>query len=305
MSTPDGRADNSDRNAAVKLVEDALKAGRIVQADRDMRVSQLEHAQTMQDIDLVVRDLRAAPPSPAATPATSPPVPAVSTGSQPWPLVTYGPAPHASVDIEAVVGKRGRALGGLVAAMVLVLVVVPIAGAIIAFVNSRDSFPDFDSLGPTDDTTYAPGEAPGKDGINVHTVEGFNELVGALKDTTGETYVVNAVLYPRYAMLRVPTGTNMRYEDFYWDGELTANGTKGTTDDEPLDLALVDPSQMLDLLKTVRSRVDAPTSWYVIVTDHAGQDAQMTAYASNEFGETSYRAEDLAGNVVFDSETPG
>jgi len=51
--------------------------------------------------------------------------------------------------------------------------------------------------------------------------------------------------------------------------------------------------------------VDAPTSWYVIVTDHAGQDAQMTAYASNEFGETSYRAEDLAGNVVFDSETPG
>ena len=59
MTSPDERADNGSRNAAIKTVNDALKAGRIVQADHDMRVSQLKSAQTMQDIDMAVRDLRA------------------------------------------------------------------------------------------------------------------------------------------------------------------------------------------------------------------------------------------------------
>ena len=311
MSTPDGRAENRDRDQAVELVEDALKAGRIVQADRDMRVSQLEHAQTMQEIDIVVRDLRAASPAP---PQTVPPAPSMSVGSppatgaapaggQPWPLVNYGPASHETVDIATVVGKSGgRAIGGLIAAIVLISVVVPIAGAIIAFVNSRDSFPDFDSLGPTDDTTYAPGEAPGKDGINVHTVEGFEGLVGALEDKTGDTYVFQAVLYPRYAVLKVPTGTNTRYEDFYWDGELTPNDIKGTTEEDQFDLSLVDPEQVIDMLNLVRGRLDSPTSWYVIVSDHAQQDTQITAYASNEFSESSYISQDLLGNVIYDSE---
>jgi hypothetical protein len=306
VSTPDGRADNRDRNDAVKVVEEALKAGRIVQADRDMRVSQLEHAQTMQDIDLVVRDLRAAPP---AAPPTIAPVPGMPPGQQPpaagqpWPLVNYGPASHETVDIATVVGKTGgRAIGGIIAAIVLVSVVVPIAGAIIAFVSSRNSFPDFGSIGPTDDTTYAPGQAPGKNGINVHTVEGFNDLVGALKDKTGNTYAYSAVIYPRYAVLEVPTGTKNRYEDFYWDGELAANDIKGTTDQEQFDLSLVDPEQMVDMLDLVRGRLDSPTSWYVVVGDYVGQDAQITAYASNEFSESTYVAEDLNGNVVYDSE---
>jgi uncharacterized protein DUF1707 len=306
VSTPDGRAGSSDRNEAVKLVEDALKAGRIVQADRDMRVNQLEHAQTMQDIDLVVRDLRA--PG-AATPPTIAPVPGISAGQQPpaggqpWPLVNYGPASHETVDIATVVGKTGgRAIGGIIAAIVLVSVVVPIAGVVIAFVSSRDSFPDFGSIGPTDDTTYAPGQAPGKNGINVHTVEGFDDLVGALDDETGDTVVFSAVLYPRYAVLEVPTGTNNRYEDFYWDGELTPNDIKGTTDAEQFDLSLVDPEQMVDMLKTVRARMDSPTSWYVVIRDYVDQEPQITAYASNDFSETTYISEDLAGNVVYDSE---
>ncbi len=217
-----------------------------------MRVSQLEHAQTMQDIDLVVRDLRA--PG-AAPPPTVAPVPGMSAGQQPpaggqpWPLVNYGPASHETVDIATVVGKTGgRAIGGIIAAVVLVSVVVPIAGAIIAFVSSRNSFPDFGNIGPTDDTTYAPGEAPGKNGINVHTVDGINELVGALEDKTGNTFVYSAVLYPRYAVLEVPTGTNNRYENFYWDGELTLNTIKGTTDAEQVDLSLVDPQQVIDML---------------------------------------------------------
>ncbi len=111
MTTPDERADNSARNAAIKTVEQALKSGRIVQADHDMRVQQLRGAQTMQDIDLAVRDLRA----PGATaPATIAPMPPTPTGQapaagQPWPLVNYGPgAGSAGAHRRRDRGEQGR-----------------------------------------------------------------------------------------------------------------------------------------------------------------------------------------------------
>ena len=58
MSSPDQQADGGARRAAADLVERALAAGRIVQADRDVRVDQISNARTMQDLDLVVRDRR-------------------------------------------------------------------------------------------------------------------------------------------------------------------------------------------------------------------------------------------------------
>ncbi len=291
--------DGKDRNAAIKLVDGALKSGRIIQADRDMRVDQLERAQTAQEVDLVVRDLRAAGPG---SPPTIAPVAATQPG-QPWPLVNYGPQAGEVTDIATAVGKTGgRAIGGIIAAIVLVSVVVPIAGAIIAFVSARDSFPDFGDIGPSDDTTYLPGQAPGEGGINVHTVDGFNELVDALRDETGQTYAYSAVIYPRYAVLEVPTGTGDRYENFYWDGELTPNDIKGTTTNEQFDLSLVDPELMVEMLKEVRGRLDNPSSWYVIVGDYVGTETQITAYASNEFSETTYIVKALDGTVVYDSE---
>ena len=108
---------------------------------------------------------------------------------------------------------------------------MPIAGAVIAFMSARDSFPDFGSIGPTDETTYSPGVAPGKDGVNVHTIDGYTELVDALREETDATYAFSAVLYPRYAVVEVPTGTNTRYQNFYWNGEeLELQDIKGTTD---------------------------------------------------------------------------
>jgi hypothetical protein len=308
--TTDERADNSARNAAIDTVEQALKSGRIVQADRDMRIEQLRNAHTMQDIDLAVRDLRAVG---AGAPATVAPVAPVAptaagqppAGGQPWPMVNYGPGSGAAgvTDIATAVGKRGTAIGGIIAAIILVAVIVPIAGAVIAFFAARDSFPEFGGVEPTDDSTYLPGQAPGEDGVNVHTVDGYTELVDALRDETDETYAFSAVLYPRYAVLEVPTGTNNRYENFYWNGEeLELQDIKGTTDDAQVDLSLVDPEQMVDMLNTVRGRLDDPESWYVIIRDSFGSGPQISAYASNEFNESTYLIETLDGTVVYDSE---
>lgn len=306
MTSPDERADNSARSAAIKTVNDALKSGRIVQADHDMRVSQLGSAQTMQDIDLVVRDLRAASP---VAPGTIAPVPATPTG-QPWPLVNYGPgdAGGTTPSIATVAGKSGggRAIGGIIAAIILVAVIVPIAGAVIAFVAARDSFPSFDTIGPTDDTTYAPGQAPGKGGVNVFTVEGYDDLVSAIRDESDATYVYDLVLYPRYAVAEIPTGTNNRYQSFYWNGEeLDLQDIKGTTDDNQVDVGLVDAQKLIDCVTTVRDRSDNPDSWYAIISDSFGSGAQMTCYASNDFGESTYIIANLDGTVTYDSETQG
>jgi uncharacterized protein DUF1707 len=316
VTSPDERADNSARNAAIKVVDQALKSGRIVQADHDMRVSQLQTAQTMQDIDLAIRDLVAAPPM---APPTIAPVPATptgqqtpgaiqATGGQQWPLVNYGPGGGGGTTNVATAVSKGRsgAIGGIIALIIVISVIVPIAGAVIAFVSARDSFPDFGSIGPSDDTTYAPGQAPGKDGVNLHTVDGFHDLVDAIKDESNATFVYNAVLYPRYAVVEVPTGTNNRYEYFYWNGEdLDLEDMKGTTDSAQVDLSLVDPQKLVDCLTTVRDRMDTPTSWYAVVDDSFDSGAQVTCYASNEFSESTYIIETLDGTITYDSELGG
>src|SRR6185436_17186555 len=212
---------------------------------------------------------------------------------QPWPLVNYGPdagsAGSAGVtDGATAVGKGGKAIGGIIAAIILVAVIVPIAGAVIAFFAARDSFPEFEGIGPTDDTTYLPGQAPGKSGVNVHTVDGYTEMVDALRDETDATFAFSAVLYPRYAVLEIPTGTNNRYQNFYWNGEeLELQDIKGTTEDAQVDLSLVDPQQMVDMLNTVRGRLDNPENWYVIIGDSFGSGPRISAYASNDFGEST------------------
>jgi hypothetical protein len=243
------------------------------------------------------------PPTPTGQPPT---VVTATGGGQQWPLVNYGPASHEAADISTVVGtsgKSGKAIGGIIAAIVLVAVIVPIAGAVIAFVSARNSFPDFGDIGPTDDQTYLPGQAPGKDGVNVHTVEGFNDMVDALRDETGNTYTFTTVIYPRYAVLDVPTGTNDRYQSFYWNGEdLELQDFKGTSSDDQFDLSLVDPNRMIEMLNTVRDRMDEPSSWYVVISDFPGMDTQISAYASNEFGESTYIVESLDGTVVYDSD---
>lgn len=311
MTSPDERASSSARNAALKLVEDALKSGRIVQADHDMRRDQLQRAQTMQDIDLQTRDLRAAPPAaPPVVPqtASAPVSVGAAAGQQPWPLVNYGPGSTSSAEVTQLVGavnKGGKAIGGIIAIIVLASVVVPIAGAIIAFVSARDSFPDFGDLGPTDETTYLPGQAPGENGVNVHTVEGYDEMVDALREETGATYVFNAVIYPRYAVLNVPTGVNERYEAYYWDGStMEKNTSRGTSSDGQIDMSLIEPELLISALETVRDRLDSPTSWYVNMYNNTAFGAQINASASNSFGESTTLIMGLDGTVVYDSEAP-
>ncbi len=293
----------TDRSQAISLVEAALKAGRIVQADHDMRIDQIKRAASDQEVDLVVRDLQ--PPAAAAVAAA----PTMTAGAppattQPWPLVNYGPQQGQPVELTAVAGNAGKKIGGIIAIVVLLSVIVPIAGVIIALVSARDTFDESNFGQPVDETTYLPGQAPGENGVNVHTVEGFDDLVGALQEETGSTQVFSAVVYPRYAVLYVPEqATGKRYAYYYWDGRsLEPNDSKSTSDDPRIDLAAVNSQVLVDLLEEIRTRVEDPTSWYASIdSDPTTSQPRFSVHASNEYGEGAYLLATLDGEITYES----
>jgi hypothetical protein len=295
----------TDRSQAISLVEAALKAGRIVQADRDMRIDQIKRASSDQEIDLVVRDLQPQGAAPAAM--TAPTVTAgapPATTQQPWPLVNYGPGQGQPAEISAVAANAGKKIGGIIAVVVLLSVIVPIAGVIIGLVSARDTFDEINFGQPVDETTYLPGQAPGENGVNVHTVDGFDDLVGALEEESGSTQVFSAVIYPRYAVLYVPEqATGKRYRYYYWDGRsLEPNDSKSTSDNPRIDLATVDAQVMVDLLEEIRSRVEDPTSWYLSIdSDPTTTEPRLSVHASNEYGEGAYLLATLAGEITYEN----
>ena len=311
MSSPDQQADGGSRRAATDLVERALAAGRIVRADRDVRVDQISSARTMQDLDLIVRDLRAADQASVAAPALSvasvgaPPAVPPGAPGQAWPQVSYGPA-QGSGEVARIAtvdaGRVGRVVGGVIGVVVLLAVVLPVLGAIIAFSSSRDSFPDFDDPGPSDDSTYLPGQAPGEDGVNLFTVEGFEAMSSALVDATGQKYVYMASIYPRYAVLEVPTGTNARYENWYWDGaSLERQDYRSSSTNEQIDLTLLEPQTVIDLVEDACTRIEDPDSWYASVSDYEMTETQVMASCSNDFDESAYLVATLDGTITYDS----
>jgi hypothetical protein len=294
----------TDRSQAISLVEAALKSGRIVQADHDMRIDQIKNAASDQEIDLVVRDLQ---PQAMAAAAAAPTVTAgapPATGQQPWPLVNYGPSQGQSVEISTLASGAGKKIGGIIAVVVLLSVIVPIAGVIIGLVSARDTFDEINFGQPVDETTYLPGQEPGEDGVNVHTVDGFEDLVAAVEETSGSTQVFSAVVYPRYAVVYVPEqATGTRYQYFYWDGRsLEPNDSKSTSDSPRIDLAVVDAAVMVDLLEEIRTRVEDPTSWYLSIDSNATtNEPQLSVHASNEYNEGAYILATLDGTITYES----
>ena len=99
--------------------------------------------------------------------------------------------------------------------------------------------------------------------------------------------------------MQVPVdATTNRYEYRYWDGSLDEATSKSTTDYTRFDLRDVDPDVIVGLVDEARSRVEDPTSWYAIVRqpdDEYDNGTWISAYATNEFGESAYLGGDQEG----------
>lgn len=290
MSTPDQRARDKDRDAAIEIVEAAWADGQIVEADRDHRVESLLQAHTLAEVQMIVHDLQ--PPSPSPSAASSEPVPS----PVPVPADLYGAsdasAPYPTLaQVTASAPKPTRAVPFVVLAVVVAILGAGAAG-LVAAVSSITSGGS-DSVTGSEDTARV---------VNVFSDGGFGELLSDIKAVNGSTEAFEAVLYPTYAVVYLPVDdTSRRYSYWYWNGVLDDLDSKGTSTYERYDLADVDPAVVVRLVKRARGLVDEPTSWYAIVRAPEEDGAAIWAYASNEYSESEYVGATLEGKVVYDS----
>jgi hypothetical protein len=277
-----------------------LATGRIVAADRDMRVEQIKGAQTRGDVETITRDLvpHAAMPMPMPTQAT--PTGSASTFS--YGPASGGTAPPEVAGLVKAANIKIPKIAFLLPAIIGVVVIGSFAFGIFAFVKDVDlGGVGGGGGGITDSRTYAPGVEP-EVGINVLSAQGYTDLLDAIRDETGATESFSAVLYPTYAVVELPVdATSQRSNRFYWNGELESQESFGTSTDQRYDLDEVDPAVMIKLLKKVRSRIESPTSWYAIIGPERDDGSVLSAYASNEYSETAYVLATADGTITYES----
>lgn len=326
-------ATGADRSRASAIVEAAHKSGRIIAADRDLRLDRIRSASSAQDLDLVIRDLpggagaiavgasyssaptmsTASTTSPADLASMPPPrtsphaTPHATPGATPpWPLVNYGPPTDSGTSqFTATVGSAGRKIGGIIAVIVVVSVIAPVVGTIIALFSASQSFTSEGPFSePADEQTYSPGVDPGADGVNLFTVTGMDQLVAAIDAEFDSTEIFSAVLYPRYAVVSVPEKPNgTRYRMFRWDGRtLSVTPSKSTSDGPRIDLAALDAAVLLDLMDHNLARMDDENLWYAVIDSLGSDQPRLAVYASNEYGESVYTLADLDGDITYESE---
>lgn len=231
---------------------------------------------------------------PADEPDTGAAPAAPLTVPEPAARVGYGPVQPGAV----VTYQPSRSHFSLVVVIAVFAVIVPVVVAVVALTRSGSDA--LNGLAPGDETTYLPGVEPTtRTGVNVQTVTGMTRLLDTLQDRTGSTEVFSAVLYPRYAVMYVPTeATGGRYQNYYYDGRLESQDSRGTSDDPRFDLADVDPAVMVRLLKRVRTLVDTPTSWYAVIDPPDEDGMALAVYASNAFSESAFIQATLGGKVL-------
>jgi hypothetical protein len=270
-------------------VQAAVASGRIVAADGEMRIEQLRAAQTGTELDIVTRDL-------------------LPDGVAPVPQVNYGPqgsggaAGAGTPSVEALAKAttiKIPKIAFLLPAIVGIAVIGAFAAGIFAFV---DSAVETVGGGPGNSQTYAPGVEP-EDGVNVLSARGYTDLLDALRERTGSTESFSAVLYPTYAVVELPVdGTSQRSDRFYWDGrDLESQNSLGTSTEERYDLEEIDPAVMVALLDKVRARVEAPTTWYAVISAPGDDRAVLTVYATNAYSESAYLQATVDGTITYES----
>ncbi len=282
------RVNDTQRNAAIKAVEDALAQGRIVAADRDHRVDQLRHAQTPSEVQMITQDLAHRD----ATPTWAPYEPPVVSG----PLADRA----VSAQVHQMYGaRRGGAWKGLALVPILFFLVfaVVVGGVLVGLVGQVDdrgstSVEDFDDFPGLVEPEVE--SAPG-----LFTPTGLRVLVRALRAQTGSSTVFEAGIYPRYAVASVPAGpVGKRAISYYYDGDLRESA-RTTSTAARFDLAEIDAAVLGRLHRMVRSLVEDPTTSYVLVhRPREGSTGWFSAHVSNAFGESGRLVAELDGTVV-------
>jgi len=285
------RADLADR---IRRVADQ---GRISAADRDIRLRNVESAQSRSELDLMARDLDQLETTIAPGAAAPVPSAAAEVG-----------VPSTGVRVE--VNRRN-----VVIAVVFVVVTVIGLGGLVAFGARGGS----DSATVTDDGLLDP-VAPSLASPSVSSsdpsgtaagsayrldVRGIRWFLDAYRTKFSTTDVVDLTMYDDYVVVQVPQPGTHRHTGLLYR---PANGWQdfgGVTADfpgsEPVDLTALDvPALVRNIAKARESlNVEDVSQSYVIVDYRPDFDAtaNVDIHVANSFGESGYLATTLDGSV--------
>lgn len=220
------------------------------------------------------------------------PDPEPSSAKSPVPYAPPSPpAPVRSLQ-ERTVRQTGFHPAGLV---IVAAVLVLVAGIVVAIMLAAQGGDDEVAA---DGTPIARADRPQSD-------KGFAGLLEALEEETGSTIVVEAVIYPKYAVVTVPYKPDKpgdeRVVRYYWNGDELDESTKSTAGEEPFDLAQVSGDVLSGLCVHTRDLVEDPGDCYLIVRKPGAEDTTqswISAYTSNEFSQGGYIQYDLAGTEL-------
>ncbi|MGO4255612.1 DUF1707 domain-containing protein [Marmoricola sp. RAF53] len=293
MDDPYRQPTSADRDRLEERIRRAAAAGRITEADRDIRLGNVRSAQSVTELDLIGRDLDQLDGA-WALPAGAAPAPGRGSGS------------------------TGKVVG-IVFAVVALLAVVGIGlTAVLVFAGGDDrSAGSVDTLASPLPITPGAGEetavdeptaAAGSDEPVVDyalTGPGIRAFLAAYRAKFHTSRVVDLTLYDDYVVVQVPVPGRNRHSGWLFrpgEGWQDFGGVGADfPGSRPVDTRVIDvPALVRNIAKARRTlNVEDYSTTYVNI-DHRPQfddGPNVDVYVSNDFHESGYLATRPDGSV--------
>lgn len=296
MDDPLRQPRNQDRERVTARIQRAYVGGRIGAADRDIRLRNVQSAQSMTELDLMDRELAqlevaipggpAAPVPPAGVPAGEQP------GWQPGPPVAKPGRP----------GRPGRTIG-IVVLVVFALVILGIGTAIFAGIKMIQGAVE---TGTSASDDAGPDAADRRTGPAYElTEEGIRAFLETYRERWGTSVVIDLVLYDDYAIVTVPASGSRRPQEWLYrdaSGFTDFGGGRATIPGAvPIDTDDLDVSALVRNIERARKTLNVPDpeQTYVVIRHLKTFDEvpSVDIHLYKEFGQTGYVATTLDGTV--------
>ena len=275
------RAKDADRERYVEVIETAYVDGQLGDQDRDLRVTRALTAETLDELDLLTRDLQNQPAPVVVHQAPAPKV--VPPEPVQWPVPKGDGLPR---------NFLGFAAAGIVGLMILAM--ASSAQKEMEPLYGEDDYSTTIPWDQLDDEVPDPGfRMKARD---------VRELVGSYEAEFGslETYQVS--FFPRRVVVHVPVdGARPRFERWTWDGEWTkdADASPLAAPQATLDLGALDAERLVDNIETAKGSVRVERGRFdrAVMTRHDA-DVVLEIVVRNQFNESGSLVTTPEGDIV-------
>lgn len=306
MDDPHRQPREGDRKPVRDRITRAVRDGRISAADGEIRLTNVASAQSVGELDLIVRDLDQLD---AAIPVAAPAV--VTAGG----AAATGVGPDVGAVVTAAAGGVRRTLPLLVLGLAVAILGAGAIGLVVFSSTgggsgsvSSGELPEPVPLSPTVDVEESepePGDDPEPSAATYRLgAAGFRLFLADYRERFGTTKVVELTFYDDYVIVRVPVpgrqrNTGWRYAGGSFDefGPPMANFPGSAV----LDTTKLDVAKLVRNIATARRTLgveDGQVSHINLSYRPTFDEApNVNIYVSNGFSESGYLATTLDGRV--------